>query len=76
MVFVPEAEKSMSLLVSRLGLTTNAGTKMERKGEFCVLFFQAQDLDGQADPMVELFFPFLANRIESKAMKRSYWSRS
>lgn len=67
----------MSLLVSRLGPTTNAGTKIERKGEFCVLFFQAQDLDGQADPKVELFFFFfLANRIESKAMKRSYWSRS
>lgn len=65
----------MSLLVSRLGPTINAGTKIERKGEFCVLFFQAQDLDGQADPRVELFF-FLAKRIESKAMKRSYWSRS
>lgn len=52
----------MSLLVSRLGPTKNAGTKIERKGEFCVLFFQAQDLDGQADPKVELFFPLLSEQ--------------
>lgn len=62
MVFVPEAEKSMSLLVSRLGPTTNAGTKIERKGEFCVLFFQAQDLDGQADPKVEIFLSLLSEQ--------------
>lgn len=52
----------MSLLVSRLGPTTNAGTKIERKGEFCVLFFQAQDLDGQADPKVEIFLSLLSEQ--------------
>lgn len=52
----------MSLLVSRLGPTTIAGTKIERKGEFCVLFFQPQDLDGQADPKVELFLSLLSEQ--------------
>lgn len=51
-----------TLLVSRLGLITNAGTKIERKGEFCVLFFQAQDLDGQADPNVEIFLSLLSEQ--------------